>query len=47
MENCDSWTTVDFGKGPVEVLCTREKNHEGHHNSDVVWTDEANPKFRR
>lgn len=45
-ENCDSWASVDFGQGTVQLLCTRRKGHEGHHNTHVVWTDENKPKLR-
>lgn len=47
MENCDHWATVDFGEGLVDVRCTREKGHEGHHNADVVWTKDTEPELRR
>lgn len=29
-ENCDYTKMVDFGKGPVEVRCTRTGAHENH-----------------
>jgi hypothetical protein len=47
VENCSSWATVNFGKGSVEVRCTREIGHEGHHNADVVWEDDTEPELRR
>lgn len=25
--NCDTWATVDFGRGPVEIRCTRTGAH--------------------
>lgn len=28
--NCDIWTVVDFGKGPVEIRCTEVGDHEDH-----------------
>lgn len=44
--NCDSWATVNFGEGQIRILCTRRKNHEGHHNTHVVWTDTKEAEFR-
>lgn len=28
--NCDIWDTVDFGRGPVEVRCTKTGEHDNH-----------------
>jgi hypothetical protein len=30
MLNCDVWSEVDFGKGPVEVRCTMLGKHNNH-----------------
>lgn len=29
-ENCDVWFSVDFGEGPVRVLCTEQGPHQDH-----------------
>lgn len=28
MDKCNTWATVDFGRGPVQVRCTEVEEHE-------------------
>ena len=30
VDNCDVWFSVDFGEGPVRVLCTEIGPHKDH-----------------
>lgn len=39
-ETCGVWGVVDFGKGPVDVACTRTGPHDDHICSVVLEVTE-------
>lgn len=39
-ETCDSYETVDFGKGETQVRCTLTGEHT-HHKCEVFWPAHA------
>lgn len=43
MDNCDIWGSVDFGRGPVDVRCTREGPHSRHVCSVIIEVTENVP----
>lgn len=39
MSNCDEWYEVDFGRGPVEIRCTKIVPHaDNDHECRVAFT---------
>lgn len=40
--NCNIWADVDFGRGPVEVRCTRTDKHERHICTVTLEVDKTN-----
>lgn len=37
--DCDIWSVVDFGKGPVEVRCTEVGEHDQHRCEVFIYAD--------
>lgn len=40
--NCDIWTEVDFGAGPVLIRCTEVGEHVNHRCEVFITVQEAN-----
>lgn len=40
LTNCDIWSIVDFGNGPVEIRCTEVGEHSDHRCEIRIEVDE-------